>query len=746
MRIARRLVGSLAVAVVAAAVWISWQSSDGRAVPDLPGTARLVAFESVPDMAGESCDWEVATLQRSSYMQGPNAVGGRAPGALDAAERAPLRFIQDPYASFTGVRVDTARNEVLLLDANHFNLMVFDRLTNTPATATHSEPKRSIGGEKTRSQYASDAYIDPANGDIYAINNDSLVGMNVFSSTQSGDVPPARALVSPYGAYGIMVDEEAQELYLAIQHDGAIATWRKNASGRELPIRLLQGPATRLADPHGIALDRKNKLLYTVNFGTSRIAAPGVNGRQAGPGPRDRNWPAGNYSFYRFEVQYGTGKFEAPSIVVHRAASEGNVAPVRVIQGPKTQLNWPTGIAIDEQRNEIYIANDIGDSIVVFDATAEGDVAPKRVIKGPRTQIKHPTGVFVDVENQELWVANFGNHRATAYRLNASGNAAPIRVIRSAPDSEPTTALSNPFSISYDPSREEILVPNCVGHPRIAAFSRLADKNAAPTRTIQGQKTLLNRTVHSITYDEVHDEIVVNQNIGQAILTFRGAADGEEAPIRIIQGPRTQLRDPEKLAVDPINNEIFVMNMTMPDRVLVFDRTANGDVAPKRVLMGPDTMLGASQVAVDPVHNLLIVGGNVRGQGTRLLIFDRTAEGNTKPKAVIGGPTSGLQGISGHGLRVYPPTGKILVNVRGAGGDEGIGGAFTGIWSIDDNGDVPPQWTLGKGMLQQSRGLTVDAANKVVIIADKQLQGVLTYSLPEMFEPSPRRQTAQVRP
>jgi hypothetical protein len=65
------------------------------------------------------------------------------------------------------------------------------------------------------------------------------------------------------------------------------------------------------------------------------------------------------------------------------------------------------------------------------------------------------------------------------------------------------------------------------------------------------------------------------------------------------------------------------------------------------------------------------------------------------------------------------------------------------VWSIDDNGDVPPQWTVGKGMLRESRGLTIDAKNKTIIIADKQLQGVLTYSLPEMFENSPRNQTAR---
>lgn len=94
-----------------------------------------------------------------------------------------------------------------------------------------------------------------------------------------------------------------------------------------------------------------------------------------------------------------------------------------------------------------------------------------------------------------------------------------------------------------------------------------------------------------------------------SVVVFSSTAQGDVAPIRIIQGSKTQLRDPEKLAVDPIHDEIFVKNMSIDDEILVFDRRAQGDVAPKRVLKGPDTRLGASVLAVDPINNLLLVGG-----------------------------------------------------------------------------------------------------------------------------------------
>jgi hypothetical protein len=71
-------------------------------------------------------------------------------------------------------------------------------------------------------------------------------------------------------------------------------------------------------------------------------------------------------------------------------------------------------------------------------------------------------------------------------------------------------------------------------HPQIAAFARLAGVNTPPVRAIEGQKTLISRTMHGFYYDGPHDEIVVMSPLAQAILVFRGGASGEEAPIRVI--------------------------------------------------------------------------------------------------------------------------------------------------------------------------------------------------------------------
>ena len=56
----------------------------------------------------------------------------------------------------------------------------------------------------------------------------------------------------------------------------------------------------------------------------------------------------------------------------------GDVAPVRKIQGAKTRLNWPAHIFFDEDRNDLYVANDGGHNVLVFKGDMNGNVAPDK--------------------------------------------------------------------------------------------------------------------------------------------------------------------------------------------------------------------------------------------------------------------------------------------------------------------------------------------------------------------------------
>jgi hypothetical protein len=257
--------------------------------------------------------------------------------------------------------------------------------------------------------------------------------------------------------------------------------------------------------------------------------------------------------------------------------------------------------------------------------------------------------------------------------------------------------------------------------------------NTKAARKLEGQKTLLGRTMHSIVYNEKRDEYTVPQPFAQALLTFRGGATGEEAPIRVIQGPKTQLVEPDRLGLDEVNDELWVPLDTVK-RVLVFRASANGDVAPLRTIEGPDTTIGAEAIAIDTVRNLMVAAGIGEKDGLKLRIFDRKADGNAKPLRLIGGKNSKFSRLGGP-IAVYSPKGWILATVRGPGAlasEE----AFMGVWSVGDDGDVPPRWTIGgpHGVFRMPRGIALDPKNQDIIASDKRLNAVLTFHFPELFQ------------
>ena len=121
----------------------------------------------------------------------------------------------------------------------------------------------------------------------------------------------------------------------------------------------------------------------------------------------------------------------AAAILVFRGGAKGDEAPVRVIQGGKTQLSFPHSLSIDVQNNEIIVGDPGGKKVLVFPLNATGDVAPLRVIEGDKTRLGYVVGVAADPVNNLLVISSFSSAGNGLFIFNRAdnGNLAPRAAI-----------------------------------------------------------------------------------------------------------------------------------------------------------------------------------------------------------------------------------------------------------------------------------------------------------------------------
>ncbi len=605
-----------------------------------------------------------------------------------AADPAPLRTVLDPNPNFHAVWVDTLNNEVIVTDDNTHAVMVYSRTASGPAL-----PLRVIQGLSTGLDFPSSTAVDTVNNEVWANMNDTSDRSTVYSRTAVGNALPLRildhkTLTIERRAYALAVDTVNNEVAVTMQRGPAVVVYDRVAVG---VIRTLKGPATTLADPHGVAVDTVNNELIVANEGHVLGAAP-----------------------------------QTPSITVFTRLAAGDTAPLRTIQGPLTGLTAPKNISLDTANNQIAVANGFpANSIAVYSRTATGNVAPLRTIQGSLTGLSNPSGVFIDAVNNELFVANWGNHSLTVYSRTATGNVVPLRTLTNAPTGSAQVGIGNPGALSLDLTNNEFAVTNCVSHPRIAFFARLANGTVAPTRVIEGKNTRLSRSMHGIAIDPVNNEVWVPSTMEDAALVFSRTASGDGAPLRVIQGPLTQINKAQGIAVDTVNNEIAVVNEAALT-ITIYSRTATGNIAPLRVISDSSaTFVKPVGIWIDTVNNEILVSD----EDTPALVFPRLANGPTTPLRVI--DTTSF--IKGRQITVDTTNNEIIVVSQG---DRSVDPPIFGgleVWDrLAGSGVAPRRFIQGPTSgVRHPRSVFVDAINNELGVGDSKYNDIRVF--PRLF-------------
>jgi hypothetical protein len=216
--------------------------------------------------------------------------------------------------------------------------------------------------------------------------------------------------------HDLMFDAIHDELVVTSPFAQAILTFRGDADGEEPPLRVIQGPNTRIVSERGldkVTIDPvNNEILVATNHG-------------------DDGDPLGE-------------------ILVFPREANGDVAPIRILSGPDTQfVGRRPSMRVDNKNDLLLVAE--GGGILIFDRTASGNTPPIGRIPGP-------SGNQFDIYN-ELVITLRGDY-LYAWDIHTRGEGTrPVWKIHT-----PLGARAAQTGLVLDPLHEEVIVATGAGN------------------------------------------------------------------------------------------------------------------------------------------------------------------------------------------------------------------------------------------------------------------------------------------
>src|SRR5437016_6352345 len=209
--------------------------------------------------------------------------------------------------------------------------------------------------------------------------------MAAFARLATGNVAPARVIQGQLTrlsrtTHGIAYDATHDEIVAPNPLAAAVVIFRGGAVGEEAPVRTIQGARTGLSRPETVAVDEKNNEIVVGDPGDRRV-------------------------------------------LVYRRTADGDAAPLRTIQGPKTKLLQVVGVAVDPVRDLLVVSTYSRlpggvTGLLIFGRTDQGDVAPRRVIAGPRSGITRLRQIALDPDTGKIYAAVINNEYLPPYDID----------------------------------------------------------------------------------------------------------------------------------------------------------------------------------------------------------------------------------------------------------------------------------------------------------------------------------------
>jgi DNA-binding beta-propeller fold protein YncE len=225
-----------------------------------------------------------------------------------SGEEPPLRVIQ-------GTKTRLIRPQTIAVDPEHDEIIVGDTTARTVFTFKRTAngdvaPLRALYGEKTKLLDIVGVAVDPVRNVVVASSRSAnTIGLITFNRTDTGNVTPRTVIAGPNTGLGhfrqVAVDSNTGRIFLAQQSmrekqleayrgdqprteeerkaaaaastgrsgPGFIGVWESEDNGDVPPRAIIQGPASRLLSPGGVAINPARGEVYAIDGGSSAYYA-----------------------------------------------------------------------------------------------------------------------------------------------------------------------------------------------------------------------------------------------------------------------------------------------------------------------------------------------------------------------------------------------------------------------------------------------------------------------------------------
>jgi YVTN family beta-propeller protein len=346
-----------------------------------------------------------------------------------------------------------------------------------------------------------------------------------------------------------------------------------NPSGAALTYGVLIGGGG-LDNADGMALDEAGNVYVTGNTGSPNFPVT--------PGAFDtlNDEASGDMFVFKLAVGLEPGPEPPPALPSHTCAP--------TLLGEITVGDTPRGVAVDPERQRVYVANFDSDTVSVIDARTHNLVVH---IGG----VPSPNGLVYDPVNDIIWVTSFELDRLTPIRANNF-------------ELPPHTVVGDgPWGVAYDPVHNYVYVANSLGNS-------VSVVDAATHSVIATLNGPFNRP-HHLAANPLNGKVYVANSGNNSVTVIAGT--GISSVVQLWDSGR-----PYGIAVDETRDTIYVATIETnrivaigplrgrPDQFLGWAAFQRG--------WNPNRRLPLRVIAVNPTLGPPFDGGHVWATTTTL--------------------------------------------------------------------------------------------------------------------------------